>query len=89
MDFTWDAAKAESNARKHGVAFEEAQTVFADALARVYPDAVHEDRLVLVGMSKPGRLLYVVHIELDGSHIRLISARRATAQERKNYEEGY
>jgi hypothetical protein len=72
---------------KHGIAFEEASTVFEDPLAKVRGDPEHaEGRYVIVGMSSTGRLLVVVHTDRP-SAIRLISARRATARERKAYED--
>lgn len=86
--FDWDPAKAASNLRKHGVAFEEAETVFDDPLAIVIPDPVHsygEERQVLIGRSAPGNTLVVVHVE-PGERIRIISARAATKQERRDYE---
>ncbi len=68
--------------------FEEAATVFADPLALAIEDAVHEDRMLLLGMSVRLQVLLVVHAELDEDSIRLISARRATSHERRRYEEG-
>lgn len=88
MYFTWDPRKAASNARKHGVAFEEAATVFADPLALAIQDEGHEERTLLLGMSERLRVLLVVHVELDDDTIRLVSARRATSHERRRYEEG-
>ena len=64
MDFEWDDAKAESNERKHGVAFTEAMTVFADPLSRTIPNPLHshdEDRFIIVGESAAGHTLVVVH----------------------------
>ena len=87
--FTWDPAKAASNLRKHGVSFEEALTVFADPLARIHDDPHHsgpESREIIVGHSTSGRLLLVSFTERAGV-IRLISARRATRHEHKDYEE--
>jgi uncharacterized protein len=88
VKFTWDAQKAASNAKKHGVSFAEAATVFADPLALVVDDPVHPERAILIGMSTRQRLLFVVFVELSGDTIRIISARRVTAHERKHYEEG-
>ena len=88
MNFTWDPRKAASNQKKHGVTFEEAATVFADPLALAIQDELHEERTVLLGLSERVRVLLVVHVELDDDTIRLISARRATAHERRRYEEG-
>jgi len=87
--FTWDARKAVANKQKHGVTFEEARTVFADPLVEVEPDwASGEPRAVALGMSAFARVLFVVHVELDGDTTRIISARKATRHERKRYEEG-
>jgi uncharacterized DUF497 family protein len=87
--FSWDAAKAEENLGKHGVSFEEASTVFADENARLKHDPDHsqeEDRFILLGFSAKLRLLIVCHAsrENDGV-IRIISARKATPSERKQY----
>ena len=86
--FTWDPRKAASNARKHGVTFEEAATVFADPLALAIEDAVDPGRTLLIGLSERMRVLVAVYAELDEDAIRIISARRATSHERKHYEEG-
>jgi uncharacterized DUF497 family protein len=88
--FEWDARKASRNERKHGVTFEEAATAFADPSSLTIPDPDHsaaEDRFILLGTSARDRLLVVVHVE-RGDRIRLVSARRATRAERRNYEEG-
>jgi uncharacterized DUF497 family protein len=85
--FSWDPDKAVINARKHGVTFEEAVTVFADPLARLVEDALHSDRSLLVGESAVGRVLVVVFVELSEEAARIVSARRATSRERRNYEE--
>ena len=90
LSFEWDEAKARTNARKHGVRFEEAATVFADPVSLTIPDPAHseaEDRYVILGESYTGKLLVVVHTE-RGDNLRIISARRATRRERQNYEEG-
>lgn len=86
--FTWDPRKAASNARKHGVTFEEAATVFADPHALAIEDAVDPGRTLLIGLSERMRVLVAVYAELDEEAIRIISARRATSRERKHYEEG-
>ncbi len=88
MNFAWDSSKAATNARKHGITFEEAATVFADPLALAVQDEVHAERTVLIGMSEQQRVLLVVHVELDEDTTRLVSARRATSHERRRYEEG-
>jgi len=87
--FEWDPVKAASNAQRHRVTFDEASTVFGDPLALLMPDPDHsfgEQRYVLLGMSNEGRLLVVAFAERP-PRTRLISARRATAQERRRYEE--
>jgi uncharacterized DUF497 family protein len=89
MHFEWDTAKAAANIRKHGVSFDEASTVFADALSATAHDPDHsrgESRLLMFGMSSAGRILVVSHTD-RGSSIRIISARSATRHERKIYEE--
>lgn len=86
--FIWDAAKAEKNRRKHGVRFEEAATVFADLLFALMDVARHDEaRDAVIGFDSTGRLLYVVHIEVFESHIRIISARRAEPDEERRYAE--
>jgi uncharacterized DUF497 family protein len=89
LDFDWDEEKARQNARRHGVSFEEAATVFGDPLSLTIDDPAHsrdEDRFVTLGLSVDGRLLVVVHTE-RGDTVRIISARRATTRERTAYEE--
>lgn len=90
LQFEWDRRKAKQNHRKHGVSFEEAATTFADPQSLTVSDPGHsmdEDRFVLLGLSYRGRLLVVVHTE-RGDRFRIISARRATPSERKQYGEG-
>ena len=87
--FEWDRCKAEANIRKHGVSFEEAQTVFTDPLAITLPDPDHsedEERFIDIGMSDNQRVLVVGYTE-RGQRIRLITARKASARERTQYEE--
>ena len=89
VQFTWDARKAAANLNKHGVSFEDASTVFRNLLAKVLPDPTHseqEQRSLLIGHSAGGRLLLVVFTE-SGDRIRIISARDASARERREYEE--
>ena len=84
----WDEEKARLNLQKHGVSFPEASDVFDDPLADVRLDTEHSDeekRLKITGFSSQNRLLLVVYVE-RGEDQRLISARKATARERKNYE---
>jgi uncharacterized protein len=89
--FEWDPTKARLNLRKHGVVFEEAQTVFLDDRALIIDDPAHSEdqaRFVLLGMSVSLRTLVVVHLYLtDSETIRIISARRATKSERAIYAE--
>ena len=88
--FEWDPAKARLNQRKHGIAFDEAQTVFADEDAVLVADPMHsasEDRFYLLGLSARLRLLVVVHCyRVDDEIVRLISARKATSSERAQYD---
>ena len=87
IEFEWDAEKARSNARKHGVTVREGATVFGDRLARLMAEpTIHgEERQVMVGLSDVGRLLVVVFV--DRGRIRIISTRRATPSERHEHEE--
>jgi uncharacterized protein len=89
IKFEWDTQKAQSNLRKHGVSFEEAQSVFNDDRAVQYFDAEHdedEDRFLMLGFSIEARLLLICHCEREaGQVIRLISARKATPTETRNY----
>lgn len=88
LQFEWDPRKAASNEAKHGISFVEAATAFGDPQGRLLEDPRHsttEERLVLIGYSRRNRLLAVMFTE-RGSAIRLISARRATARERADYE---
>lgn len=92
MSFTveWDPKKARQNLRKHKVSFEEATTVFRDTLSSTIEDSLHsesEERLVTIGVSNRLRILVVVHTD-RGDRLRIISARLATAHERRIYEEG-
>ena len=89
LQFEWDARKAKANEAKHGVSFEEATTVFADLLARIFEDAEHsesERREFIIGHSGRRNLILVSFVEAGG-RVRLISARKATRAERKDYEE--
>jgi uncharacterized DUF497 family protein len=90
MEFEWNPDKAKLNLEKHGGSFQEAATVFNDPLSVTFPDPDHsigESRYVIIGMSRLGQLLVVSHIDRE-NRTRIISARRATPQERKFYEEG-
>jgi uncharacterized DUF497 family protein len=89
LHFEWDPKKAAANLRKHGVSFDDAQTVFADDRARLIDDPDHsaqEDRFVLLGRSGSLRLLVVVHsYRAEGNAVRIISARKATRAEQRFY----
>jgi uncharacterized DUF497 family protein len=93
LRFVWDPVKAAANLRKHGVAFEEAQSVFWDERALFMDDPDHsqaEDRFILLGLSARLRILVVVHCyETDQDTITIISARKATRSERRRYQEGW
>jgi uncharacterized DUF497 family protein len=87
--FSWDPEKAILNQKKHRVSFEEARTVFYDENGRIIHDPDHsenEDRFLLLGMSNNPRLLMVCHCyRAKDSIIRIISARKATRNEQKQY----
>lgn len=89
LRFEWDAPKAAANRRKHGVSFEEAASVFTDERARLIDDpdhSQHEDRFLLLGLSSALRVLVVAHCyRAEGNVIRIISARKATREERLYY----
>ncbi len=90
MQFEWDDNKAKRNERKHRVSFNEAMTSFYDPIQVAFYDEDHsnyEDRELLLGHSNQGRLLLVSYT-LRGNTIRIISARRATRQEEKDYARG-
>lgn len=90
IEFQWDPKKARDNLSKHGVSFEEAKSVFFDEYARQFFDEGHsgsEERFIMLGVSNRSRILVVCHCERDiGNTIRLISARKATANERQYYQ---
>jgi uncharacterized protein len=95
QQFSWDGAKAQANERKHGVTFQLARTVFRDRLAVMCHDGRYdesfEDRWHVVGVADGGILIVVVCAicETNGDeHVRIISARRATVRERRDYESG-
>jgi hypothetical protein len=93
IDFDWDLAKAMSNTAKHGVTFEEAMTVFRDplALSQPDPDSVGEERWITLGEAATGNLLLIVHTWTDSapdrSTVRIVSARRPTRNEARQYRE--
>ena len=92
-NFQWDPRKAKSNAKKHGVSFEQAAEVFLDALQLAVFDDEHsetEERWVTLGKTRNGTLLVVVHTfaeHQDSATVRIISAREATKHEQRQYEE--
>lgn len=89
LRFEWDEEKATSNGRKHGVSFEEAATVFANPLAAIFTDETHSEgevREIIIGHSSAGRLIVISFTERENA-IRIISARKATKNERRDYEE--
>ena len=90
MEFEDDPAKAARNLKKHKVSFEEAASVFGDPMAYTFADPDHsvgEERWLMFGLSRMGRILAVIYTHRRGSY-RLISARLATRHEKKIYEEG-
>ena len=89
LRFEWDPNKAEANLGKHEILFEEAMTVFADPLARIFPDEEHsvdELREIIIGHSVGQQLVLVNFTSID-DRVRIFSARKATRRERKDYEE--
>lgn len=87
--FEWDPNKAKSNLVKHEVSFEEAMTVFANPLARIFPDEEHsidELREMIIGYSARQQLI-LMNFTATEDKVRIISARKATRRERKDYEE--
>jgi uncharacterized protein len=89
LTFEWDSGKDAANQRKHGVTFAEAQTAFLDEHALLIADPDHsvtEDRFVLLGLSSALNVLVVCHCHRRRSVIRIISARKAKARERAEYQ---
>ena len=90
IQFDWNPQKAHANLEKHGISFEEAKSVFFDEYARQFFDEAHssrEERFIMLGLSSMLRVLVVCHCERSGGEvIRIISARKATAYERKHYQ---
>lgn len=89
LRFEWDPIKADANFAKHDVSFEEAMTVFADPLARIFPDEEHSVeglREIIIGHSVGHQLILVNFTGID-DRVRIFSARKATRRERKDYEE--
>ena len=90
MRFEWDPEKAASNIRKHGISFDEAVTVFKDPLAFIFDDISHseqEHREIIIGTSTLRKMILVRFVERIEGIVRIISARPATRQEIKDYEE--
>ena len=91
INFSWDSKKAQSNKIKHEITFEEAKTVFDDENARLIYDpdhSVNEDRFIILGLSCKLKILTVVHCYRDNeNNIRIISARKSTKKEQKQYKE--
>ena len=91
ITFEWDEQKNEKNKKKHKISFEEAKTVFYDEEALLIDDPEHsedEERFILLGLSKKANLLVVCHCyRASETVIRIISARKATKNEAKQYEE--
>ena len=90
MNYEWNLIKERLNVAKHGVDFEEAKSVFADKFALVLFDEDHsndEERFLILGMSQKERILLVVHCYRENDTIRIISSRKATKNEAKQYKE--
>jgi len=88
--FEWDEVKAKENLKKHKVGFDEGKTIFSDPLLLTFPgpdSSEVEERYVNIGLSTKDRVLVLIHTERQG-RIRIISCRKATARERRHYEEG-
>lgn len=92
IEFEWNFRKAISNQNKHGISFEEAKSVFYDEFAVQFYDAENselEDRFLILGLSNESRILLICHCEQDSENIiRIISARKATKNERILYKGG-
>lgn len=91
--FEWDASKAASNQRKHGISFHLAATVFQDPLMVSIPDTEHnetEERWITMGQAEDSQLLLVIHTHIEHANntatVRIISARQATKHEQRQYE---
>ena len=90
LTFEWDKVKAKENLMTHKVSFDEGKTIFNDPFLLTYPDidsSETEERYVNIGVSTKGLILVLIHTERQGK-IRIISCRKATARERRDYEEG-
>ena len=88
ISFVWNQTKAEDNLRNHGIAFTQAAEVFFDPFLHVVDASSDEEaRDAVIGMDERWNLLFVVHIAFEHDSVRLISARRATRNERRQYED--
>ncbi|AFL90205.1 hypothetical protein Terro_3997 [Terriglobus roseus DSM 18391] len=88
MRFVWDADKAFANVTKHGLSFEKACEVFFDPLMQLWDASPNDDsRLAAVGATMDREVLFVVHVDVEDTLVRIISARHATRTERERYEE--
>ena len=86
VEFEWDASKARLNVIKHGIDFSETVAVFEDELAITIPDdSTYEDRFITLGMDMMGRILVIVYT-YRGENIRIISARKASSKEIRQYK---
>ena len=90
LAFEWDETKARENLKQHKVGFDEGRTIFNDPFLLTFPDidtSDAEERYVNIGLSVRDRVLVLIHTERQG-RIRIISCRKASARERRHYEEG-
>jgi len=90
LTFEWDEGKARENVRKHKIPFDEGKTIFNDPFLFTFPDvdsSETEERYINIGLSVRDRILVLIHTERQG-RIRIISCRKASARERRHYEEG-
>ena len=94
-EFEWSVKKAKTNVQRHDISFDRATTIFRDPHLISIPDGRHsesEERWITIGLDESGILLVIVHtfvkVEVDSARIRIISARKATKNESKTYEEG-
>jgi len=91
VTYEWDPSKAAANIKKHRVTFEEAASVFLDPAALTFWDPDYydnEDREITIGRSTRQRVLFIAHVARGEGRVRIISARRATRREQRQYEEG-
>ncbi len=91
LKFEWNTKKAKRNIANHGISFDEAATAFSDSLSITFDDPDHseeEKRFITIGMTSSGNLIMVSHTDRN-DRIRIISARKLTRKERKQYEKGF